>query len=211
MRFVQAIVGAGLVASALVAAGPTVADVYKYRDAHGHILLTDKPMRGMTLLKRYGFSTGRPTTSRPGATLAAMQRRRDALAPLIEQIANEHELRPALVHAVIRAESAYRDDAVSSKGAVGLMQLMPGTAERYGVVDRRDPEQNLRGGTAYLRDLLVMFDRDLQLALAAYNAGENAVIRYGHAIPPYPETQNYVRKVIRFFRGQLSGDQLASN
>jgi soluble lytic murein transglycosylase-like protein len=211
MHFVQAIVGAGLVASALAAAGPAVAEVYKYRDARGHVLLTDKPMRGMTLLKRYGFSTGRSTTSRPGATLAAMQRRRDALAPLIEQIANEHELRPALVHAVIRAESAYRADAVSSKGAVGLMQLMPGTAERYGVVDRRDPEQNLRGGTAYLRDLLVMFDRDLQLALAAYNAGENAVIRYGHAIPPYPETQDYVRKVIRFFRGQLSGDQLASN
>ena len=141
----------------------------------------------------------------------AMQRRRDTLAPMIKRIANEHQLRPELVHAVIRAESAYRADAVSSKGAVGLMQLMPGTAERYGVTDRRDPEQNMRGGSAYLRDLLVMFDRDLQLALAAYNAGENAVKRYGNAVPPFPETQDYVRKVIRFFRSQVSSDQLALN
>ena len=108
----------------------------------------------------------------------------------------------------MRAESAYRADAVSSKGAVGLMQLMPATAERYGVRNRRDPAQNLSGGSQYLRDLLVMFDNDLQLALAAYNAGENAVIRYGHKIPPYAETQGYVRKVIGFYRA-AAGDQVA--
>lgn len=192
-----------------ICSGPAVAEVYKYRDARGQILLTDKPMRGLTLLKRYNYTTGRPA-ARPGAALAAMKRRRDALSPLIEEAANAHQLRPALVHAVIRAESAYRADAVSSKGAVGLMQLMPATAARYGVSDRHDPEQNLRGGSAYLRDLLVLFDHDLQLALAAYNAGENAVIRYGNAIPPYRETQNYVRKVIRFYRDQLPPDQLAS-
>jgi soluble lytic murein transglycosylase-like protein len=91
------------------------------------------------------------------------------------------------------------------------MQLMPATAERYGVVDRSDPEQNVQGGVAYLRDLLELFESDLRLALAAYNAGENAVMRYGNAIPPYPETQNYVRKVIRFYNDQLPGDQVALN
>lgn len=194
----------------LCAAGPVAAEVFKYRDARGHILLTDKPMRGMTLIKRYGFTTGRPS-ARPGNVLKAMNRRREVLAPMIERVANAHGLRPALIHAVIRAESAYRSDAVSSKGAVGLMQLMPATAERYGVVDRNDPEQNVTGGVAYLRDLLELFERDLRLALAAYNAGENAVMRYGNAIPPYPETQDYVRKVIRFYRDQLPGDQIALN
>jgi soluble lytic murein transglycosylase-like protein len=164
----------------------------------------------MTLLKRYGFTTGRPA-ARPGNVLKAMNRRRAVLAQMIERIANAHDLRPELIHAVIRAESAYQADAVSSKGAVGLMQLMPATAERYGVVDRSDPEQNVQGGVAYLRDLLELFESDLRLALAAYNAGENAVMRYGNAIPPYPETQNYVRKVIRFYNDQLPGDQVALN
>lgn len=207
MRVVKTWVRACLVVG-LILSGSGYAEVYKYRDHSGHILLTDKPMRGMTLLKRYGYATGR-APARPGPSLAAMQRRRDGLAPLIKRVADEHQLRPALVHAVIRAESAYRADAVSPKGAVGLMQLMPATAKRFGVDNRRDPEQNLRGGTAYLRKLLTLFDSDLQLALAAYNAGENAVIRYGNAIPPYRETQDYVRKVIRFYRAQVPGDQLA--
>jgi hypothetical protein len=197
----------------LVAPSATLADVYKYRDARGHIHLTDKPMRGMTLLQRYRISTGRSITStkpRPRVSLAQMHKRRDALAPMIARAAVANRLRPALIHAVVRAESAYRADAVSPKGAVGLMQLMPATAKRYGVTDRTDPEQNLRGGTEYLRDLLEMFDKDLQLALAAYNAGENAVIRYGRKIPPYKETQGYVRKVIRFYNAMKSGDQLAS-
>lgn len=189
--------------------GVAAADVYKYRDASGHILLTDKPMRGMTLMKRYNYATGRPV-ARPGAAMAAMQRRRAKLTPLIEKAAAAYKLPSALVHAVIRAESAYRADAVSPKGAVGLMQLMPATAARYGVEDRNDPEQNLRGGSAYLRDLLVQFGNDLRLTLAAYNAGENAVIRYGHAIPPYRETQDYVRKVIRFYRNNAPGDKLAA-
>ena len=137
--------------------------------------------------------------------MAKMNKRRDQLAPLIDRAAMATRLRPALIHAVVRAESAYRSDALSSKGAMGLMQLMPATAKRYGVNDRSDPAQNLRGGTEYLRDLLQMFDNDLQLALAAYNAGENAVIKYGNQIPPYNETQNYVRKVIRFYQA-MDGD-----
>jgi soluble lytic murein transglycosylase-like protein len=198
------------------------ADVYQYRDARGHILLTDTPTRGMKLVRRFAIPTGRSQASTGGirlfaetdrgdatSVLAAMFERRDRLRPLIDRAATRSQLRPALIHAVIRAESAYRSDAVSSAGAVGLMQLMPATAERYGVSDRQDPEQNLRGGTEYLRDLLEMFDNDLQLALAAYNAGENAVIRYGYKIPPYEETQGYVRKVIRFYNA-MKGDQLAS-
>lgn len=196
---------------ALIAPMVATAEVYKYRDAQGGIHLTDKPMRGMRLVKRYSISTGRISASRPSAksVLSAMFERRDRLAPLIETAAEESRLRPALIHAVVRAESAYRADAVSHKGAVGLMQLMPGTAERYGVSDRRDPAQNLRGGSRYLRDLLEMFDNDLHLALAAYNAGENAVIRYGNKIPPYDETQGYVRKVIRFYSDMNGSDKLA--
>ncbi len=202
------IIACACVICGLALPAATVADVYKYKDARGHTHLTDKPMRGMTLIKRYSLSTGRARPS-SSSSLAAMHKRRDRLSPLIDRAAKQNQLRPALVHAVVRAESAYRADAVSSKGAVGLMQLMPATAERYGVNDRHDPAQNLRGGSEYLRDLLGMFDNDLQLALAAYNAGENAVIRYGNKIPPYRETQNYVHKVIRFFQAGMADDQVA--
>jgi len=202
------IIACACVICGLALPAATVADVYKYKDARGHTHLTDKPMRGMTLIKRYSLSTGRARPS-SSSSLAAMHKRRDRLSPLIDRAAKQNQLRPALVHAVVRAESAYRADAVSSKGAVGLMQLMPATAERYGVNDRHDPAQNLRGGSEYLRDLLGMFENDLQLALAAYNAGENAVIRYGNKIPPYRETQNYVHKVIRFFQAGMADDQVA--
>ena len=97
-------------------------------------------------------------------------------------------------------ESAYQPDAVSRAGAVGLMQLMPETARRYGVVDSTDPSQNIAGGTAYLRDLHEQFRGDLQLVLAAYNAGEEAVERFGRRIPSYDETQAYVARVVHLFR-----------
>ena len=182
------------------------ADVYKYRDRDGNILLTDKPMGGLKLLKRYQITTGRPSGGGRSA-LAAMYKRRDALAPMIDAAAADAALEPALVHAVVRAESAYRTDAVSSKGAVGLMQLMPATAKRYDVEDRTDAAQNLRGGTRYLRDLLTLFDNDLRLALAAYNAGEHNVERYGNQVPPFAETQDYVQKVVRFYRKMRDGGE----
>ncbi|RMG37943.1 MAG: lytic transglycosylase domain-containing protein [Gammaproteobacteria bacterium] len=189
-------------------AGPSLADVFKYRDAQGHIYLTDKPMKGgYRLLKRYRFKTTRPRAG--GASLAALRQRKARYAPLIDAAAREAGVQPALVHAVVRAESAYRADAVSSKGARGLMQLMPATARRFDVTHPNDPRQNLRGGTRYLSDLLDLFGGDLRLALAAYNAGENAVISYGNRIPPYPETREYVRKVLRFYRQAQVGDQLA--
>ena len=117
--------------------------------------------------------------------------------PLINRMAQREGLDPALAHAVIAAESAYRPGARSPKGAVGLMQLMPATAERFGVprTQRHDPEANLRAGLRYLKWLIAHFDGDLHLALAGYNAGEGAVQKYGNRMPPYPETQNYVRTV----------------
>ncbi len=115
--------------------------------------------------------------------------------------ARSSNLDPALVHAVISVESGHRQDAVSPKGAVGLMQLMPGTALRYGVkTPGKSHEDNLRAGTRYLRDLLDLFENRLDLALAAYNAGEGAVQKYGNRIPPYRETQNYVPNVLQKYK-----------
>lgn len=106
----------------------------------------------------------------------------------------------ALIRAVISVESGYNPSARSSAGALGLMQLMPGTARRYSVEDPLDPAQNIHGGARYLRDLKVMFGDDLTLVLAAYNAGEEAVMKYGRRIPPYRETAAYVPKVLDYYR-----------
>jgi hypothetical protein len=118
---------------------------------------------------------------------------------LVEQTARRYQVDPELVRAVIRVESGYNTKAVSNKGAKGLMQLIPATAHRFGVVNAFDPKQNLEGGVQYLKYLLEMFGGDLNLALAAYNAGEHAVERSG-GIPPIPETQDYVRKVTHFYK-----------
>ena len=114
--------------------------------------------------------------------------------------AGQYGLPKSLLHAVITAESAYDPNAISRAGAVGLMQLMPETARRYGVNNRRNPSSNVSGGSRYLRDLLKMFNNNLVLALAAYNAGEGAVKRHGNKVPPYKETRNYVKKVIDYYR-----------
>ena len=121
----------------------------------------------------------------------------------IEQAARRSNLDPALVHAVIHVESRYQAQAVSPKGAVGLMQVMPATAERFGVPQAAGPEANLMAGTRYLRTLLDLFDQRLDLALAAYNAGEGAVIRHGNRIPPYRETRDYVPSVMEKYQEWL--------
>ncbi len=125
--------------------------------------------------------------------------KRKRFAPYIHRVAYKVRLDPALIKAVVQAESNFDPYAISHAGAVGLMQLMPQTAARYGVKDREDPIENLRGGAEYLRDLIDEF-KNLRLALAAYNAGEHAVRRYGNQIPPYEETQTYVQRVERFYR-----------
>ena len=116
---------------------------------------------------------------------------------LIKKAAKENNLRPELLEAVVQVESGYNPDAVSSKGASGLMQLMPATAHALGVSDPFDPEQNLMGGAKYLRQQLDRFNGDEKKALAAYNAGPGAVLRF-NGVPPYPETQNYVKKIMSF-------------
>jgi hypothetical protein len=141
------------------------------------------------------------TKSRPKPQLdfKSMHVNRARYSAMIDEIANEARLYPALLHAVVKAESAYDPNAVSPAGAVGLMQLMPLTAKRYGVKDRRDPRTNLEGGARYLRKLLTKYNNNIKLALAAYNAGDKAVQKYGNKIPPYRETQNYVKKVIDYY------------
>jgi soluble lytic murein transglycosylase-like protein len=114
---------------------------------------------------------------------------------LVRQSAARHGVDPNLVFAVMRQESGFHPRAVSYKGASGLMQLMPATAQRLGVTNIFDPAQNIDAGTKYLRFLLDMFNGDVHLALAGYNAGENAVIRSGYQIPKYRETQNYVKSI----------------
>jgi len=118
--------------------------------------------------------------------------------PLIVQAAQQYQLEPAFIHAVITAESAYQKTAISSAGAKGLMQLMPETAKRFGVDDPFNAQQSINAGSAYLYKLLQEF-KSKRLALAAYNAGEGTVRKYNKQIPPYPETQNYVSKVMDFY------------
>ena len=136
-------------------------------------------------------------TRKPAARKAA----EDAAPPrgidqAVEAIAATQSLPPQLVHSVIKVESNYDPRAVSSKGALGLMQLMPETARRFGVADAFDPVENIQGGTRYLKYLLELYKGDYNLALAAYNAGEGAVQKYG-TVPPYPETINYLVQIGR--------------
>ena len=118
--------------------------------------------------------------------------------PLIQEFSGKYGVDSALVKAIMRAESGFNSYAVSRKGAKGLMQLMPQTAEQWSVIDIFDPRQNIEGGVKHLKHLLETFENNLDLSIAAYNAGKEAVIR-NYSIPPFNETQNYVRKVLRFY------------
>ncbi len=183
---------AGILTGLLFSNG-VLADIYKFTDTDGRVYYTDKPTNSS--YKRII----RTRAMHYAAALPYMGKNKQKFADLINEAANRHQVDARLVHAVIQAESAYNATAISSAGAVGLMQLMPDTARRYGVVDRNSPDQNIDGGTHYLKDLLRMFDSNMDLAVAAYNAGENAVIRHNNSIPPYPETQNYVKTVLALY------------
>jgi soluble lytic murein transglycosylase-like protein len=134
----------------------------------------------------------------------ALAPRAASLQPLIDNVARLYAHEPQLLNALIHVESRFNPDAVSPKGAIGLMQVMPATAERMGLRDPTralfDPASNLHAGARYLRLLLDMFAGQIELAIAAYNAGEGAVIKYGRRIPPYPETEAYVRQVMELYR-----------
>jgi soluble lytic murein transglycosylase-like protein len=182
-----------IILTTLLISNEVLADIYKFTDNDGRIYYTDKPTN--SLYKRII----RTRALHYESALPFMGANKKKFADLINEAANRHQVDPRLVNAVIQAESAYNATAISSAGAVGLMQLMPDTARRYGVSDRNNPIQNIDGGTRYLKDLLRMFDSNLNLTVAAYNAGENAVIRYNHSIPPYPETVNYVKTVMALY------------
>jgi len=139
------------------------------------------------------------------SALAKLRNRRSQFDSFIDRYAVDYGVDPVLVRAVIQVESDFNPRCVSRKNARGLMQLIPETAKRYGVADVFDPEQNIRGGVRYLSDLLAMFSNDLPRALAAYNAGENAVIRYG-GIPPYEETSTYVKRAMTVYYGRPYGE-----
>ncbi len=148
---------------------------------------------GSLVLYNEGRRPVRPSTP-PGRRLEPAD-----LGELIDSQAGRWRLDPELVRAVIEVESGYRPEAVSSKGAMGLMQLMPDTARDFSVQDPFDPHQNVAAGTAYLRRVLDIFDGRLELALAGYNAGPEAVKQYG-GVPPFGETRNYVERVMRIYR-----------
>lgn len=173
------------------------ADIYKFVTANGKITLTNIANQLPKSGNYQVIVRSRPRTYPQDLQHASTNKQK--FADLIAKAAAKHQMNPKLLHAVIQAESAYNPRAVSSAGAVGLMQLMPDTARRYGVSDRMDAEQNIDGGTRYLKDLLTLFNANLSLAVAGYNAGEGAVLKYNHTIPPYPETQNYVQQVLMLF------------
>ena len=188
------------VAFGVAAAVPDArADVWKFVDRDGVVHLSDRPMGpGSELLVR-GKKRVKNLSASGRASIRHLEDNQKRYTHLIDRVARELSLDRNLIHAVVRVESAYDPLAVSRAGAVGLMQLMPATAKRYGVRDSRNPTQNLYAGVLHLRNLIVQFN-DVTLALAAYNAGEHAVIGYGYKVPPYPETQDYVRKVLAFYR-----------
>ncbi len=188
----------------LLSSTQVIADIYKFVDTDGRIYYTDEPRNK---LYKCIIKTPPPSTPPPSAfrndhykDLSFTGSNKKKFAELIEQTAYKHQVDAKLVHAVIQTESAYNANAQSPKGAVGLMQLMPDTAKRFGVLDRNDPDQNVDGGIRYLKHLIALFDPKIDLALAAYNAGENAVMRNNNTIPPYPETQNYVKQVLALYR-----------
>jgi len=198
--------------AALAASGAASADIYTYVEkGRTSIVFSDTPPADGRYKLYKKDPVGQPVVrQQPGGRqqLAAVQGpvriygrvTRDRYSSHVLAAARETAVDPALIHAVISVESGYNPKARSHAGAVGLMQLMPQTAERYGVTNRLDPEQNIRGGARYLRDLKAMFKNNLQLVLAAYNAGEQAVMKYGKRIPPYRETIAYVPKVMGHYK-----------
>jgi soluble lytic murein transglycosylase-like protein len=184
-----------VVLTALLSSFGAHADIYVYELPAGTRIVTDHVLN----YQHYQLIGKSSTVKGIGKFLASPSVLADPAAydKLIRETAALHRVDPALVKAVVHAESAFNPNALSRKGASGLMQLMPATARRYGVKDIFDPTQNVQGGVRYLKDLLRQFNYNHRLVAAAYNAGENAVIRF-KGIPPYNETQDYVRKVMQF-------------
>ena len=185
---------------------PGWADIYTYTADDGTVSLSNVPTD-----ERYTVLIAAPEQALAAAPGLSVRKGKSNMArkagfdQMVDEVSRTYGMESALLHAVISVESHYNPKAVSNKGAAGLMQLMPQTAKRYGVVDAFDPLQNLDGGAQYLRDLLHMFNNNVSLALAAYNAGEHAVMKHGNRIPPYRETLNYVPRVLDFYQRYRNG------
>ncbi|MBI4689948.1 MAG: lytic transglycosylase domain-containing protein [Nitrospirae bacterium] len=174
------------------------ADIYKYVREDGVILYTDAPL-GEKIIKE---KINKKETSPAAKTETVNSKKnKDSYHPIVHKKAKEHDIDPSLVTAVIKAESNGNPYAVSRKGAMGLMQLMPMTASELQVRNPFDPEDNIDGGTRYLRYLIERFNGNLTLALAAYNAGPKVVEKYG-SVPPISETRQYVKRVLSLYNGK---------
>jgi soluble lytic murein transglycosylase-like protein len=195
-----------LFAVGMLMSAETRAQIYSGTDENGSIVLSNHAVtQDAVLLIEAPPAALPPVTpapvalARPAPTdkiTGGLPTTPTVLTPIIREAARKHALPEALLHAMVAVESGFDGRAVSPKGAKGLMQLMPETARRFGVKDVFAADQNVQGGAAYMRVLMNQFAEDLPLALAAYNAGEGAVLRAGRRIPAYPETQQYVRKVL---------------
>jgi soluble lytic murein transglycosylase-like protein len=168
--------------------------------------------RRLTLSTNQNYSPSNSSLSQPtslnwAGTLSGFTTGDAAIDSYILDSGRRNSVDPLLLYAIMHQESTFKPRAMSNKGARGLMQLMPGTAQRFGVTSIWDPKQNIEGGTRYMRFLLNLFAGDVNLALAGYNAGERAVMKYGYRVPPYSETQEYVRRISR--RYDLIRDPLA--
>jgi soluble lytic murein transglycosylase-like protein len=177
---------------------PVRADIFSFEDESGTVHYSNVPSDGryQLLIRAVAEGTRAGEYMTPERVIANAQQ----FERLIDATASATKVESALLKAVIAVESGYNARAVSRAGARGLMQLMPATARRYGATNVFDPAQNVRAGARYLRDLLHRYSNDLELTLAAYNAGEAAVEKHGRAIPPYAETRRYVPRVIALYR-----------
>lgn len=194
-------VQSGLVCVLLCAALTARAGTYIYQEADGTRWITDRPMSSERFRFIDKYDHGRKTATRScrGVTTEIMEQRAERYMPTIIKYAVQHGVDINLIKAMITVESCFDPRAVSVAGAHGLMQLMPETARRYGILDRFNPEQNISAGIHHLKDLLVDFKDNVQLSVAAYNAGAGSVKKY-KGIPPFKETQDYVQKVARHYQ-----------
>lgn len=194
--------------------GVAEAGIYKYVGEDGVVLYTDVPQGKKTakvIKTKEKNNKAIASDSKPvKVAYSASTTHNDSYHPIINQKARENEVDPSLVTAVIKAESNGNPNAVSRKGAMGLMQLMPGTADDLQVKNPFDPEENIDGGTRYLRYLIERFNGNLTLALAAYNAGPKTVEKHG-SVPPIAETKQYVRKVLAIYKGKTDISFSGSN